>query len=307
VPENLWGQKDWPNVSIDIEQKPFWPALREVCDKIGLRPQNMGGDRGLGLVQSGGGNDIMDAPVYLDGPFMVIATGATENSSVDFNQQNNRVNRSLSLQFMVYAEPKLQIVGRSYMAKIVEALDQNGKSLIGQRMYGDSFSGDPSCMWPLSASLIPGKSTADKIVRFKGSSRVVLQTQSQTWEIPDILNAGPQSKTIGGRAFTFNEIKQVGGAYQVKLTMALPQRVMGGNWEMMTGANSLRLVDEQGRQLTSQQSGTSGDGTKIEYTFSFNRNGNEGQTGEPVKLRWKLPVDAREREIPFEFKDLPLP
>src|SRR4051794_38621509 len=49
MPEHLWGQKDWPNVSIDIEQKPFWPALREVCEKIGLRPQNMGGDRGLGL------------------------------------------------------------------------------------------------------------------------------------------------------------------------------------------------------------------------------------------------------------------
>ena len=312
-PEGSWeavGRK-WPKVTIDLDRQPFWAALRQVCDKAGLEINSFAGDRLS--VSAHGGDGRWGGVAYLDGPFMFVARSASENQSRSIGYGKNRaVNSSHSLNVSVtgYAEPKLRVLGRAWSAELSEATDDTGRSLLlSQMRAGDrmdmNLHGNTN-VWDLNIELKPAAG-AKRLATLKGTSKLLIQTKSQTLEVPDPLKARDLVKVVAGRRFVFKDMKRQAGGYSLNVTIHSPPGE-GPEWQRRADPANLRVLDAKGRPFSRSGYSGSGSGDRYDYEIRVNPAGTRGEEpGEPAKLTWEVTTEAREVDAAFEFKDLPLP
>ena len=220
--------------------------------------------------------------------------------------------RECNLTLTAFAEPKVKVIQSSYNVRVDQADDENGNSLLADagRSYG--MSSGQQWMWNLQARLnYPEKNAGQRIKIFKGSIKFLVQLQSETVEIEDVLTAKSVEKRLAGRRLLFKQAKkQNENQYEVQVTVfrdGLGQQ----EWNAMQGnTNGIKLVDKEGKAFSSQGWGSSSDGSKMEYTWNFGRQnfgGEDGKPGEPHRLVWEVPTETREMDVPFVFKDLRLP
>lgn len=316
MPENLFKQEhvNVPKLTMDFDRQPFWMAMRAFCEKTQLRINAMGGDRKF-VVMQGGDDSLLGMAAY-SGPFMVVANSVTRSSSIALGRDKTPA-KSLGVQISVYAEPKLNVMGHDYYLRLTEATDDRGNSLLIPGQYGayGSMGQDTSCRWTLGTSLAIPDNLGTRLVRLKGFSRVLMQTKSQTWEVaadavPTSGAAGPApAKSIGGRKYVVEELKGTGDAYELKFTL-LREGPAGRveEWQQYGRGVRVSLVDAQGRSLAGRGYNGGGSEEKLTYTYTFARDLDTGvKAGPPVKVVVEVPTEAREVEVPFEFRDVPLP
>ena len=82
----------------------------------------------------------------------------------------------------------------------------------------------------------------------------------------------------------------------------------------MANGPSVRAFDTQGRELQFNRVRESNiSDTEARLSLMFYRHGGGGgdevgtEVGEPVKLVWELVTRSKDIDVPFEFKDLPMP
>jgi hypothetical protein len=175
-----------------------------------------------------------------------------------------------------------------------------------------SMGQDPSGRWTLTASLQSPEGLGTRLVRLKGQNRVLMQTRSETWEVPDVSSAPAPSKSIAGRRYVVEEFKGTGAgpdAYQFKFTM-IREVARSEPWQQFGRGVRVTLEDAQGHKLSPRGYGGGGSDEKITHTYTFSRDidgGNGQKTGPAAKLVVEVPTEVREVSVPFEFTDLPLP
>ncbi len=106
-PPNLWSTHEWPAADIDIEDQPFWTAMKTLCKTWNLSPQNNGMDREMVIGE--GACTMFGKWSSVSGPFLVSATYIHTNNSRDLNQPAN-VTRNCNVQIMVCPEPKMRVL-----------------------------------------------------------------------------------------------------------------------------------------------------------------------------------------------------
>jgi len=308
-PTDLWTGREWPAIDVDIDHQPFWIAMKDLCAKVGVTPQNSARERDMVLTDRNIATRVWgQAPSCVSGPFLVVANYIHRSHYVDLNQPDN-VRRNAVVQLVVYAEPKIRVLQASYIAKLDECVDNKGEALAAPTPAADNMqplAGNWS--WNLSVQLMP-KPQSEKIARLKGSARFVIQTRAESVEIPNILNARNVTKSIGGRRFLLKEVRKAGQAYTVQVL------IYRAGWNpnelnMMYPYNNFRLVDADDTPLTRINASNAGTTAEaIDVTLSFQRQNWAGleNAGEPAKLVWEIPIETKEIRIPFEFKDLDLP
>lgn len=314
-PANLWESKPWPKSNIDIENRPFWEAMREACNKFGVSPQNnQGPDRELFLVEGSGISQLWgpNYPATVAGGFLVVATTINCNHMVDLNNPK-AISRNASVQFLVYAEPKLRVLQGSYYAKIDEMIDDKGNS-IGQRTSVDQMNPQRELVWRLWCQVQPAAEST-RIAKLKASARFIIQTRSESTEIANILSATGVEKVVGGRKFRLKSMTRTGDIYLAQMTFyrsGWSQAEWNSMYSLnMTNMVNFRLLDAQGNRFTRlnmNPRGGSTDGIEIDIQFQrTNWAGGGNPIGDPAKLVWDMPTESREINVPFDFKDLPLP
>src|SRR5262249_49520322 len=147
-------------------------AMKEICNKIGVSPQNNGMERDVVIMDRNAGGRIWgEAPYVTSGPFLVVANYINRSNYVDLNQPKN-VRRNCNVQLTIYAEPKMRVLQGSYNARIDEAIDDKGNSLVVPGAAGDNqMQAGGSWVWSLSANLMPQPNTGDHIAKLRGSGR----------------------------------------------------------------------------------------------------------------------------------------
>jgi hypothetical protein len=313
-PEGSWQEagRKWPTLTIDIDRQPFWAAMRQVCEQAGLNVNTYGVADRLALTPHGG-DGRWDGVAYLNGPFMFVARSASEGQSrtVGFGRDRARnASHSLSVAVTGFAEPKLRVLGRAWSPDVSEATDDTGRSLLGPKpnlrdgldmnLHGNAN------VWDLTLTLQPAPG-AKQLTRLKGSSKLLIQTKSETLELPDPLKARDLVKVVAGRRFHFKDMKRMGGGYSLNVTIHSPPGD-GPEWQRRADPQNLRVFDAKGRPFS--RSGYSGSGSRDRYDYEIriNPGGQRGEEpGEPAKLTWEVTTEAREIDAAFEFKDLPLP
>ena len=102
-----------------------------------------------------------------------------------------------------------------------------------------------------------------------------------------------------------------GEQYEVQMTLyrdGLSQQ----DWQSIQNPGyTVRLLDKDGHAFPSANGwGGGGGGNEMTYNWNFTKNtwaGEEGKVGEPHRLVWEIPLETREMDVAFEFKNLPMP
>jgi hypothetical protein len=306
-PPTLWQQNVNP-LSVNLERANFWIAFKEVCQKTGIYPQQNGNDRRMTLQQSPG-TTLFNGPSVISGPFLIVANRIYRSNSVDLANPGN-VQHDFNIALSAFAEPKLRVIQSSYYVNVDEAMDEKGNSLVNNERVYSSMNSGQQWMWNLSARLNYPEGAGKTISRFKGSMKFLIQTKSETLDVPNILTVKNLTKTVARRRMLIKEVKQNGEQYDVSMTIyrdGMPQ----DQWNALQNPGyTVHLVDKDGRNLTSSGWGGGSNDAEMNYTWNFNRNvwnGQQTKLGEPHRLVWEIPTETREINAAFEFKDLPLP
>jgi hypothetical protein len=328
VPADLWESRQWPPLDCDAERQPFWTVMKDLCDRAGVAPAGGGSDGLLVLAATGpragpaapaSARGVErawgSAPTLVSGPFLVAVSNISRSHHVDLAAPKN-VTRDVRLVISVYPEPKLRILQGAPAARITEAIDDKGNSILSSTNFSTYMQTRSDWVWNLNAALRPHPQTGNRIALLKGSGRFIVQTRSDSAEVDGVMSARGQTRAIGGRRFTLKELRRGpdGESYVAALTLYRAGWTQN-EWNYMGSYNNntFRLLDAQGRPLarvyTPPEAG--GSAAKTEISVTFRRHNTEvpgGElAGEPAKLVWEVPTETRELPVEFEFKDLPLP
>lgn len=309
-PRNLF-QQNMNNtlVTLDYDHADFWTVFKDACQKSGVFPQQIGNERGMTLQQ--GSSSYWNGPSITTGPFLIVANRIYRSNSIDLANPGN-VQHDFQLSLCAFSEPKIKVVQSSYNVHVDEAVDDRGNSLVSDNRMYDGMSNGQQWMWNLTANLnYPDPEKVGKTIkRFKGKIKFLIQTKSETLDVPDILNVKNLQKTVAHRRMLIKECKKNGEQYEVQMTLyrdGLSQQ----DWQSIQNPGyTVRLLDKEGHALSANGWGGGGGGNEMTYNWNFTKNtwgGEEGKVGEPHRLVWEIPLETRETDVAFEFKDLPMP
>jgi len=307
-PATLLTDRAFAPLTINIDKQPFWLALKEICTKTHLRPHLYGPDQHLALSYDDPNNTTnFDGPSFPTGPFLIVANNAQQTNAIYFAQPQN-ITRTLNLTFTIFAEPKLHILSRSYTARITQATDDHGRALADQRMWPQQYYPGPevSPIWSINAPLVLPPTSGSRITHLTGQCRAILQSQSETWEIPDILHSQPRSKTVANRTYRFQDLKENPNDHTWELKLSATRDPRFGYNPDASLLHSVQLLSSTGHVFPRQRyQTTGGDATHWQYTLYFSPNPNTSDP--PTKMTWDLPLETQDKELNFDFADLPLP
>jgi hypothetical protein len=318
VPAELWELRPWGRITVDVQRKPFWAALREISDETGVELRQW--NDGMRLLQSAGGHTAGRWTV--SGPFLISLNRCGRSQSIDYAQAD-AVSSEFQLTFTAMAEPKLHVLRAAYLARLDEARDEKGNSLLPTEFAGQvealeqSFVANSSGVWQFTARLHWVPETGSQLSVLRGAVAALVQTRHETIEVPDVLSAAGITRSSGGVSLTVTDIKKSGERYDLTAVLsrdraaAAPAPGDGVVWDHIHHApNDLKLLDDQNRPLLRSRLDTAGAGDSVEVSMTFARqdaSGTRVRPGEPFKLVWQIPIETKELSIPFEFHDVPIP
>lgn len=317
--------------TVDIENQPFWDAVRIIGDQLKIFPQQWGGQAGLVLTPDSDGR--LRGAKQLSAPMMTaVVRGIQRTHNVNYSSPENANPAQakpdtprISLTGLLMVDPKLRLLNNMARSKVTEAVDDKGVSLVADKEEGWLY-GDNQLLWQLQFSLKYRPDIGKKLTRLNGSLRFYVVARFDTWEITDLDKAKGASKTVklGKReeTYTVDSIAKEGEGYRIKLTVSRKVEAAPPPEEATPEAQQLRqarrdlarwmsLKDAAGQEYYGYFAGGSfNEGAEDNIEFVFNNNqqfpGDE-KAGDPKKLRIDIPIEFRELTVPINFKDLVLP
>jgi hypothetical protein len=304
------GADDGKKVTADLKDVPFWDAMDKVIRDTGRGATFQQDDKTLQVISGIGRSPF----VNVRGPFRLEATWFHEDRDVDFTQtgitKDGRRGHRLTLSVALLAEPRLTFL-RVGPAKVDEALDSDGKSLMEPTPPGDATAANP-----------PGRGTfrgesllaSDLRLRRASEEAKTLKVVRGTIPVKTILlrkqvvvtNKVLESSGTRFRAGTDGlEITQVNnqGGGSLSVEIAVPREDGNRNWQWY---DRFHVEDEAGNRFQSHGSGSRSNGQQNWISIYWGPPFNKKKVGPPTKLVFEDWV-VHDHEIPFEFKDVPLP
>ena len=305
-PAGLWEGKEWPAVSIDLENVSFWKAIEQVSGKTGLYIQRGQVERNFFVVNEPAAGKLWTTyPTSENGPFLFSL------QSLDRVHRNDMVageiTRQVNVRMILYTEPKLRVLKVAQQATVSEAIDELGNKLapapnpMAQAMGG-------TWGWWLTARMALPENVGEHIAALRGSARLTVQTASESVEVPDIATAENVQRSVAGHKLVVKNVRSRGETYTVSLSVTRDPKKPGG-WGDINLSATFRLVDANGIPLSRRNYGGGtnlGDHTELNLMFGRDDWNGEG-AGPPAKLIWEVPTATAEVDAPFEFVDVPLP
>src|SRR5439155_26924309 len=166
-------REDEPRFSMEITPRPFWQAVRDLCLKTSLQPDIRG--EPPQVVIDSLPTRWCNRPVSLHGPFLVVAERIERDYKVDLARPDELHHR-FTLQLTAYSDPKLLVLKNAREAKLQEASDEHGHSLIPppqQEYIPESSHYRSPGEWRLAAKLHPRDGAVQRIASLRGAPEVL--------------------------------------------------------------------------------------------------------------------------------------
>ena len=309
LPDNLWTEGGFPTITLDVEHQPFWTVAPQICRKLGVdfRPV----PNGMRIMRSGGMQ--ADGVVKVEGAFLVTANQLSYSRTRSLIAGGGEQTQ-FGMSFTIYPEPKLVILRSSGEIQVDRAVDDHGNSLVlasDQRQRFFTQFGGSGGLNMYAALKYPKANPGTRIEKLRGSTRFVLQTESQTIEFRDNLaGLSHSTRTISGMKVTFEEMKKNGDNWWLLRLRVDQPNFAGPEWqELVQGAQSmLQIFDSEGNALDHHGMSTKAENGNVELSLDFARGNlpNGHVCGEPVRLTWLVTQRTREVLVPIEFDHLPM-
>jgi hypothetical protein len=335
MPSGLWDLHPWPKITIDLDRQPFWSALRAVSAQAGVELRQW--NDGFRLLESGAAGPSGGGRFMVSGPFLITLLRCTRMQSIEYGLPGGEnPNSDFDITFSAVAEPKLRVLRASNAAKLEEATDDLGNSLVPRsedapgganagaananaavdtdRGLDATFVTGAAGTWQFSSRLDHPQRMGKRLVKLRGTVNVLLQRRVATMEIPSILSSVKMSRVAGGLRLTLNDAKKVGSErYDLSITIARDGSGVPVDWDrVQQSINDLKLIDANGRSLARSDVASNHGNETIDLSVSFTRSDllnlrKDDAPADPVKLVWPVATETKQLSVPFEFKDVPLP
>jgi hypothetical protein len=314
-PENVWTANYGTNgpatsVTLDIDNKPFWAAMEEICAQTNLFPQNMGNSDAVTLQWRGSQPQGLFGKKPLSASEMgtVFITSAQRSHTISFDADDPKPTRTCGVSIDAYIDPRLRVSNYSTTPNIEKAEDENGQSILppseGQGQSGSNQVYNP---WQLGSLFIPldyDPEKSHKLSTLKGSIKMTAAGAVEKVSLEDFANANGKSEEVAGRTITFSEVKAEDKSFSVKVTIHR-ESMTDAEWnsQFTNLIRGMKIETSSGKRI---QLGGGGGGSDKEATYTLSASWGE-EDNKPVKLLWEIPTKFQDLELPFEFKDLTLP
>ena len=305
-PAGLWEGKEWPPVSIDLQDVSFWKAVKEISQKTGLYIQRGIAERSFFVVSEPGVGKLWTAyPTSESGPFLFNLQALDRQHRADLI--SGETSRQVNVRMIFFTEPKLHVLNVAQQATVIEAEDELGNKLPAAPNPAAQAMGGTWGWW-LTARVALPEHAGERITKLRGVAHLTVQTRSESVEVPDITTAENVERTMAGHKLVVKNVRARGETYTVTMTITRDPKKRGG-WGEINLSSTFRMVDANGLPLSRRNYGGGTNlGDFTELTLMFGRDDWNGEgAGAPAKLIWEVPTETAEVEAPFEFTDVPLP
>jgi len=302
-------RENGPRFSMDITPRPFWQAVRDLCLKTHLQPDIRG--EPPQIVVDSLATRWCNRPTSVHGAFLVVADRIERDYKVDLAKPDELHHR-FTLGMTAYSDPKLLVLKNARDAKLEDAVDERGHSLLPpqeEEYVPESSDYRGPWEWRLAAKLHHPDGAGQRIARLRGSAQFLVRTQFETWELSQVMSVQNATRVIAGSRITIEGLSRSDEGYTLRIRGqgALCGLVSPGLTDQFEAIRrSIRLLDQNGRPFAVDFAGGSGR-EDWSYLFTFKPTPAQDATAEPAKLVWDVPTEAKFLVVPFEFKDLPLP
>jgi hypothetical protein len=314
------------NISVDWKDMPFWEAARDVEYMAdGRWHAGFGGSPDF-LPNDGGQDQNQEIGLGLDGlpgaetAFVkVVASSLTRTSrSKVFVGDNEALGAATPDRIVfvmnTYHDPKLNIL--AVLARQLKFQSKpNAPVVDSSRVHGGvylSYHSNGTAVSKHYVDFPEGMAIGPKsrFFRVSGVLHTVIATTSETWNIPDMVAAGKVTRTIAGGQYSLDNVEIKNNRLTAKLTVSRPAGQKGLTIQSVRiSSNPIQVRDAQGRELHTYVSTASFEenGTmKGELLVNLRTDKNENAVG-PYSFEWIVPTQERSYDVPFEFRNLPMP
>jgi hypothetical protein len=273
--------------------EPFWDVFMKLSQQSELMIQPY---QGLQIMQSRPGIHVG----LRSGSFLFIPQTVNYQQSVDLQRDAGQQVQppTLSFTWAVAVDPRIKVASYS-PDSLVSVVDDTGTEMLKQRFNGGinrTMISRGQMMFSQSVAL-ESTNNAKKIASAKGVLHLTVVTAEQKIEIADMEKQGRTPITIAGRTLTVTRFQVQNGSVSMDATLSqtpAANRVNGADPLANSGVG-LTLIDHEDRTVYT---------TTIMGGFG---GGFGGQYKTPIRAVITVPLKVKAVEIPFEFKDLPLP
>jgi hypothetical protein len=313
------GDREKQVYNFDLSNVPFWEALDRVS-----------ADGGLVLQQGNWGADSLrlhfqDSHVPFvsrDGPFRIAAHGFYYSRNIDFaavpKDTPRRGNRSesLSASFSVSVEPKVSLLGVG-QARLTTAPDEKNNPMLPQQTNGVhqvtthyySYNGYRCYSQQFQANLAWPAKESRTVKVLKGEVPVTLLVDQRPGIVVEkVLAAKGKQLKQGDIDLDIEDVTEgPGKVYQIRMTLRNNGKDNTGDFSWHNSLyQRLEVHDAKGNKYQSRGfNWLNTTPNSVNGTFMFGEPG-AGAVGPPAKLVYYT-WETMQHQVPFEFRDLPLP
>jgi hypothetical protein len=290
------------NVTIELKDEPFWPAVDQILDQLGLSVYNYGGTEALSLVSRPENEGKRYGRATYSGPlrFEVLEIQSQRNL-----RQPDR--KALRVQMEVAWEPRLRPIALSQPVEDVTATTDTGATLSVSQpdavMDVEVPDGTQAAEVILPFDL-PARD-ATKLASLKGRLRALVPGRQVKFEFSDLASASGKNQRRGGVQVTVDDVRKNNAIWEVHMRMALDEANSAleshrgwvfQNKSYLVGADG-QPIENVGLETTRQSRNEVG----VAYLFDLPA----GING----LTWVYETPAAIVELPveYEIKDIELP
>jgi hypothetical protein len=301
APENLWDQSGFAPLTLDVDRRPFWEVIPRIWQHFGV---NMSQDQeGMRLMRGGG---QITGISHVEGAFLVVAHQISDSRTRTLGPAG-RAQRNFGINFSIYPEPKIIVLRSGGAVDLNEVVDDHGNSLIssGSRVRSGWGAMMGFGSWNLYAPLTyPSKNPGKRVVRFRGSTTLQVQTRAQELSIPDVLHVRPTTVTVNNTRVTIDAMEKKNEFYELHLIVHQPNFGGPDLQPLMEQVQyRLKILDAAGNVMRFNNMNTSSNGAQLELRLAY---GGPGAARLPDKLVWNIPLESKPLTVPINFDDIPL-
>jgi hypothetical protein len=298
-------------VTFEGKEVPLWAAVAEVARQTDSLVQFHPGP--LASVGRGSTNAWRDGRVAASGPFLLEAWAPTAQPWYEDKRRGGKA-RNVELHIAARPEPNARYVGNARMTTVVDVADENGRPFDFPARPGGKPYNAGTGAWIKFTQRDPN---AKRIGRVSGVMHALLAVAELRATIDDCLRADPGPLKLGGlsvarAALTREPITGRGFHHVYTLRLTLERGTMDDQSWRHAG-NLLRVLrvdcaDASGRPLLTEP-GPAEEKTGLTVRairiLPVRPLGRDAAT--PASLTFSLPARLAEVDVPFVFRDLPLP
>lgn len=294
--ESLWEDRPFDLLDLNLVDRPYWEAVKIVCERSKLKPVFEGGDAGaarITLVPDQTGD--MSSPHTVAGSFLVVLNTLTRDG---FGEKDANADVDLGLTF--YADPKWRVLHHPQQTDLLEVLAADGKALPVPKPMTMQVFRSSSPIWSMRGTLPGVPVQTATLARIAGQFKIELLEMAPAVEVPNILAVNSKLCKTAGQFLQITNVHPEGPLVHVRATLTRIG-LDDAEWRLQQEIDGITLIATTGKAMDRSGVETQVDGNQLTIDLSYDASGQAAD-----KLVWQMPLKTREVKVQFEFKNAPL-